>query len=36
MKNTIQKIALLIIFTFSILNVTAQNRNVARANLKLD
>jgi hypothetical protein len=29
MKNTIQKIALLIIFTFSLLNVIAQDRNVA-------
>lgn len=29
MKNTIQKIALLITFTFSLLNVIAQDRNVA-------
>ena len=29
MKNTIQKIAVLVMFTFSVLNVTAQDRNVA-------
>jgi hypothetical protein len=29
MKKTIQKIALLITFIFSMLNVTAQDRNVA-------
>jgi hypothetical protein len=29
MKNTIQKITLLTIFTFSILNTYAQKRNVA-------